>query len=101
LAGGDADRLALGRAGTEGVGAGDGLDVVGIPVDGFGRDGEETVCIALLGSVSRIDPGMRPTPMARPPGTVLDCALFHALDDEERREYVASLASVTEPGAML
>src|SRR6201985_3685957 len=24
--------------------------------------------------------------------TVLDCALFHALDDEERREYAASLA---------
>jgi len=33
--------------------------------------------------------------------TVLDCALFHALDDEERREYVTSLASVTEPGAKL
>lgn len=33
--------------------------------------------------------------------TVLDCALFHALDEEERREYVASLASVTRPGAML
>lgn len=33
--------------------------------------------------------------------TVLDCALFHALDDEERRDYVASLASVTSPGATL
>jgi SAM-dependent methyltransferase len=33
--------------------------------------------------------------------TVLDCALFHALDAEERREYVASLASVTKPGATL
>jgi 2-polyprenyl-3-methyl-5-hydroxy-6-metoxy-1,4-benzoquinol methylase len=33
--------------------------------------------------------------------TVLDCALFHALDDEERLRYVASLASATRPGATL
>jgi SAM-dependent methyltransferase len=33
--------------------------------------------------------------------SVLDCALFHALDDEERLEYVASLASVTRSGATL
>ncbi|MFG1813320.1 class I SAM-dependent methyltransferase [Kribbella sp. NPDC049174] len=33
--------------------------------------------------------------------TVLDCALFHTFDDEERAGYVASLASVTEPGATL
>ena len=31
--------------------------------------------------------------------TVLDCGLFHSFDDDERLEYVASLASVTEPGA--
>ncbi|MFE0019468.1 class I SAM-dependent methyltransferase [Amycolatopsis sp. NPDC059021] len=34
-------------------------------------------------------------------GTVLDCGLFHACDAGERRDYVASLASVTEPGATL
>jgi SAM-dependent methyltransferase len=33
--------------------------------------------------------------------TVLDCALFHAFDSDERRDYVASLASVTRPGAYL
>ncbi len=33
--------------------------------------------------------------------TVLDCALFHAFDNDERRDYVASLASVTRPGAYL
>jgi ubiquinone/menaquinone biosynthesis C-methylase UbiE len=33
--------------------------------------------------------------------TVLDCALFHAFDDDERREYVVSLASVTIPGGRL
>ena len=30
--------------------------------------------------------------------TVLDSGLFHALDGNERREYVAGLAAVTEPG---
>jgi SAM-dependent methyltransferase len=30
--------------------------------------------------------------------TVLDCGLFHAFDRDERREYVASLASVTVRG---
>ena len=30
--------------------------------------------------------------------TVLDCALLHTFDRDERREYVASLASVTRPG---
>jgi SAM-dependent methyltransferase len=30
--------------------------------------------------------------------TVLDCALFHILDDSERERYVASLAEVVPPG---
>jgi ubiquinone/menaquinone biosynthesis C-methylase UbiE len=33
--------------------------------------------------------------------TVLDCGLFHTFDAEERPRYVASLASVTEPGGTL
>jgi SAM-dependent methyltransferase len=33
--------------------------------------------------------------------TVLDCALFHTFEGDERRTYVTSLASVTEPGATL
>ena len=33
--------------------------------------------------------------------TVLDCGLFHTFDGEERRRYVASLASVTARGATL
>lgn len=33
--------------------------------------------------------------------TVLDCALFHAFDADERRNYVASLSSVTRPGSSL
>jgi ubiquinone/menaquinone biosynthesis C-methylase UbiE len=30
--------------------------------------------------------------------TVLDCGLFHTFDDEERRDYVRSLSSVTSRG---
>lgn len=33
--------------------------------------------------------------------TVLDCGLFHALDDDERRDYVASLAAATSRGGNL
>jgi SAM-dependent methyltransferase len=33
--------------------------------------------------------------------TVLDCGLFHTFDSEERRDYEASLASVTGPGGKL
>jgi ubiquinone/menaquinone biosynthesis C-methylase UbiE len=33
--------------------------------------------------------------------TVLDCGLFHTFDRDEQPAYVASLASVTEPGATL
>ena len=33
--------------------------------------------------------------------TVLDCGLFHTFDGDERRDYVASLASVTRRGATL
>jgi SAM-dependent methyltransferase len=33
--------------------------------------------------------------------TVMDCGLFHTFDDDERLRYVASLSSVTAPGATL
>jgi SAM-dependent methyltransferase len=33
--------------------------------------------------------------------SVMDCGLFHTFDGDERRDYVASLSSVTEPGATL
>jgi SAM-dependent methyltransferase len=33
--------------------------------------------------------------------TVLDCGLFHSFDKDERTEYAASLASVTEPQGIL
>jgi SAM-dependent methyltransferase len=39
--------------------------------------------------------------LARTFDTVLDCALFHTFDGAERRDYAASLASVTSRGANL
>jgi SAM-dependent methyltransferase len=39
--------------------------------------------------------------LARAFHTVLDCGLFHTFDGDERRRYVANLASVTERGATL
>ena len=33
--------------------------------------------------------------------TVIDCGLFHTFDADERRQYLASLATVTEPGGIL
>jgi SAM-dependent methyltransferase len=39
--------------------------------------------------------------LARTFDTVLDSGLFHAFDDDERRRYAVSLASVTKPGARL
>ena len=33
--------------------------------------------------------------------TVIDCGLFHVFSDPDRERYVASLASVTSPGAKL
>lgn len=39
--------------------------------------------------------------LARTFDTVLDCGLFHTFEGGERADYVASLASVTEPGATL
>lgn len=39
--------------------------------------------------------------LARVFDTVLDCALFHTFDEDERRDYVASLASVTARGRTL
>jgi len=39
--------------------------------------------------------------LARTFETVLDCGLFHTFADDERRLYVANLASITEHGATL
>jgi ubiquinone/menaquinone biosynthesis C-methylase UbiE len=55
-----------------------------------GMDAEFVACDAL--QLDRLD---------RVFETVLDCALFHTFNSDERRDYVASLASVTDPGGQL
>jgi SAM-dependent methyltransferase len=57
---------------------------------GRGMDADFVVADAL--HLNRLDRGFK---------TVLDCGLFHTFDDGERRDYVASLASVTGRGGHL
>jgi SAM-dependent methyltransferase len=57
---------------------------------GRGMDADFVVADAL--HLNRLDRGFE---------TVLDCGLFHTFDDDERRDYVASLASVTGRGGHL
>lgn len=79
-----------------------GLDVLGVDVAetalsiarekaaGCGMDADFTVADALhLDRLGRVF------------DSVLDCGLFHTFDSGERRDYVASLASVTSRGAAL
>jgi SAM-dependent methyltransferase len=57
---------------------------------GRGMDADFVVADAL--HLDRLDRGFE---------TVLDCGLFHTFDNDERRDYVASLASVTGGGGHL
>jgi SAM-dependent methyltransferase len=57
---------------------------------GRGMDGDFVVADAQ--HLDRLDRGFE---------TVLDCGLVHTFDDDERRDYVASLASVTGRGGHL
>jgi SAM-dependent methyltransferase len=82
--------------------AAQGLDVLGIDV------AETALSIAREKAAARgIDAdfvaadALRLDRLGRAFETVLDCGLFHAFDGDERRDYVASLASVTGRGAHL
>jgi SAM-dependent methyltransferase len=57
-----------------------------------GRGMEADFVVADALHLNRLDRGFE---------TVLDCGLFHTFDDDERRDYVASLASVTGRGGHL
>jgi SAM-dependent methyltransferase len=79
-----------------------GLDVLGVDV------AETAVSIAREKATARgVDAAfeaadaLRLDRLGRVFETVLDCGLFHTFDDDERRAYVASVASVTRPGASL
>lgn len=79
-----------------------GLRVLGVDVAGT------AVSIARERAVARgvdvefiVADALRLDRLGRTFDTVLDCALFHAFDGDERRDYVASLTSVTRPGAQL
>jgi SAM-dependent methyltransferase len=79
-----------------------GLDVLGVDVAGT------AVAIAREKAAERgLDTefvtadALRLGDLGRAFDSVLDCGLFHAFDDAERRAYAQSLASVTRPGGHL
>jgi len=79
-----------------------GLQVVGVDV------AETAVSIARKNAADRgihadfvVGDALRLDPLGRVFETVLDCGLFHTFDGAERREYVASVASVTQRGGAL
>src|SRR3954470_15183449 len=79
-----------------------GLPVVGVDV------AETAVSIARQKAAARgitaeflVADALRLDRLGRTFETVLDCGLFHTFDGEERRDYVASVASVTSPGGRL
>ena len=79
-----------------------GLSVLGIEVAetalAIARDGAEARGLAVeFAAADALDLGR----LGRTFDTVLDSGLFHTFDADERPQYVASLATVTEPGATL
>jgi SAM-dependent methyltransferase len=79
-----------------------GLDVLGVDV------AETALSIARQKAVDRgidadfaVADALRLECLGREFGTVLDCGLFHTFDGDERRDYVAGLASVTSRGGVL
>jgi SAM-dependent methyltransferase len=81
--------------------ASQGLSVVGVDV------AETAVAMARAATAARgldaeffVGDAFELSALGRTFASVLDCALFHALDSEERLRYTASLAAVTSPGAV-
>ena len=79
-----------------------GLEVLGVDV------AEEAIAIARQKAAERglevefaVADALRLGELDRTFETVLDCGLFHTLDADERRSYVATLARATNPGARL
>jgi SAM-dependent methyltransferase len=84
------------------VAAGQGVPVLGVDV------AETAVAMARakaaergIGAEFAVADALHLDRLGRRFGTVLDCGLFHTFDGGERPGYVASLASVTEPGGTL
>ena len=80
---------------------------LGLPVLGFDV-AETALAIARRNAEARgvdaefvLADALRLDGLGRRFDTVLDCGLFHSFDADERPGYVASLATVTEPGGTL
>jgi SAM-dependent methyltransferase len=85
------------------------LQIAGLGLSVFGVDVAETALAMArkkaaergIGAVFTAADALHLERLGRTFQTVLDCGLFHTLEGDERTHYVASLASVTEPGATL
>jgi SAM-dependent methyltransferase len=82
--------------------AAQGVDVLGVDV------AASAVSIARESATARgmvaefiVADALRLDRLGRVFDAVLDCALFHTFDNDERRDYVVSVASVTRPGGYL
>jgi SAM-dependent methyltransferase len=74
-----------------------GVDVAGTAVDIARAKADER----RIGAEFAVADAFQLARLGRTFDTVLDCGLFHTFDAGERPAYVASLASVTRPGATL
>jgi SAM-dependent methyltransferase len=82
--------------------AGLGLDVLGVDVaESAVSMARETAAARRVDAEFMVADALHLGRLGRAFDTVLDCALFHAFDHDERRDYVVSLASATRPGGYL
>jgi SAM-dependent methyltransferase len=82
--------------------AGLGLDVLGVDVaDTALTIAREKAATRSIDAEFALADALRLNLLGRVFESVLDCGLFHTFDGDERREYVASLASVTGRGGTL
>jgi ubiquinone/menaquinone biosynthesis C-methylase UbiE len=79
-----------------------GLPVTGVDVAGTAvAIAQEKAAARGLSAKFLVEDALHLDRLSRSFETVLDCGLFHTFDPEERRQYVASLASVTNQGGKL
>jgi ubiquinone/menaquinone biosynthesis C-methylase UbiE len=82
--------------------AGLGLDVLGVDVaDTAISIAREKAATRSIDAEFALADALHLNRLGRLFETVLDCGLFHTFDSDERRDYVASLASVTGRGGSL
>jgi SAM-dependent methyltransferase len=79
-----------------------GIEVVGVDVAPTAiRQAQDKAADRGIAATFEVADALQLHRLGRTFRSVLDCGLFHTLDDEERPAYVESLATVTAPGSVL